>query len=381
MSSTDERKYWGFLLFQQVYGTASPGYLPALFSRNFTRCLGNQLASQDRYLHRAAEKTIKLVLDRAESEPTAAHAALRGLISSSDANMSFGQLTKTMEKLIGLTDDASLSRLFNELYAKLVRPGVMDEKNATSRRQAIIDQFACFLKSRQNTDTTRRQPTEDLNRLATQILEVFVKFSYFSIEAAHRDSDHAPVPRISEKTREMMKTRLSSCLSHIMSRYPNPTFFAYKVVDSIRFHESVKSLHSVLELTGTMRKSMANAWDMLDQVHKRATIEGEDEDDESDDRTFLDAFEFLCSLAILQVYNGDPDAVSILDELQSFYDLSRNKTYQQGSEVLIEVLLSFIAKPSQLFRRLAQQVFSVFAPQISPEGLQSMIKVCSPVLR
>ncbi|KAL8945559.1 MAG: hypothetical protein Q9183_008049, partial [Haloplaca sp. 2 TL-2023] len=94
---------------------------------NFLRCLGNQLAHKERYLHRAAEKTKKLVLDRAEAESAAASAALGGLLSASYPNGSHAldQLNRTriVERLIALTDDASLGRHFDQLYARLILQG------------------------------------------------------------------------------------------------------------------------------------------------------------------------------------------------------------------------------------------------------------------
>jgi DNA polymerase phi len=39
-------------------------------------------------------------------------------------------------------------------------------------------------------------------------------------------------------------------------------------------------------------------------------------------------------------------------------------------------LLSFASKPSQLFRKMSEQVFGAFADQVTADGLQSLISVC-----
>jgi DNA polymerase phi len=89
-------------------------------------------------------------------------------------------------------------------------------------------------------------------------------------------------------------------------------------------------------------------------------------------------------MTILQIYNGDGDAVSMLDELKFCYSkfLSHKQSDHQkapeASNALVEILLSFASKPSQLFRRMSDQVFNAFADQVTADGLQSLISVCPP---
>lgn len=93
------------------------------------------------------------------------------------------------------------------------------------------------------------------------------------------------------------------------------------------------------------------------------------------------AFTLLYSMTILQVFNGDTDAVSMLDELDFCYSKlwgkkkSDKEDQVDASNALVEILLTFASKPSQLFRRISEQVFGVFAPRITTDGLQSLISV------
>lgn len=95
------------------------------------------------------------------------------------------------------------------------------------------------------------------------------------------------------------------------------------------------------------------------------------------------AFKLLYSMTIMQVYNGDADAVSMLDELEfchnKFLGDKETKTEDAGdaSDALVEILLSFASKQSQLFRRMSEQVFGAFANQITENGLESLTSVCS----
>jgi DNA polymerase phi len=54
-TSSPERKYWGFQLFQKALPKIrNPQDLPFLFTKNFMRTWINHLSKSDRYLHKAA---------------------------------------------------------------------------------------------------------------------------------------------------------------------------------------------------------------------------------------------------------------------------------------------------------------------------------------
>lgn len=90
-------------------------------------------------------------------------------------------------------------------------------------------------------------------------------------------------------------------------------------------------------------------------------------------------------MTVLQVYNGDADAVSMLDELEFCYSKfvgdkkSKKEETSDASDTLVEILLSFASKQSQLFRRMSEQVFGAFADKVTETGLESLISVCSPL--
>jgi DNA polymerase phi len=82
---------------------------------------------------------------------------------------------------------------------------------------------------------------------------------------------------------------------------------------------------------------------------------------------------------VLQVYNGDADAVNMLDELKdSYHKLSEKKkpSTQGGAETLVEIILTLVAKPALLFRRIGPHVFSACCANINEPALESMTQVC-----
>src|SRR5271170_1036470 len=57
-SSSLERKFLGFQLFQMCLYTLNANLIPTIFSENCMRCMINHSLSGDRYLNKAAKKTV-----------------------------------------------------------------------------------------------------------------------------------------------------------------------------------------------------------------------------------------------------------------------------------------------------------------------------------
>ncbi|KAJ3350791.1 DNA-directed DNA polymerase [Entophlyctis luteolus] len=128
------------------------------------------------------------------------------------------------------------------------------------------------------------------------------------------------------------------------------------------------------------------------------------------------SFELLFLHVLLQVYTEPVDAVNILDELKSCADLvfseathtsavvgkskeapntvkdtrkrkaaeEENSDTEEESEgdgapnpvdVILDILLSFLAKPSALFRGVVENVFRVFCPMLTASGIELIFDV------
>jgi len=91
----------------------------------------------------------------------------------------------------------------------------------------------------------------------------------------------------------------------------------------------------------------------------------------------LHAFKLLISMTLLQVYNGEADAITLLDDLNDCYKsiFDDHGTKDHVFHVMIEIILSFASKPSMLCRILAEQIFSTFASKVSTEAFQSIFEI------
>lgn len=172
-------------------------------------------------------------------------------------------------------------------------------------------------------------------------------------------------PAISEKTRSIFRNRLNSAFAHLIS-------------DSNGFSYPCKLLQTLKPTAVDMDEDISAAKDkalgVIEKLMKKAK-KGAD-----NNKKPLQALAMLYALVIFQLYNGESDAVSLLDELKLCYDkLIRGKdnaeAKSEAAVVLVEILLSFMSKQSALLRKTALQAFIAFSSEITEEGLKLLIGV------
>ena len=97
-----------FLLFQNILqDSASYGkLLSSIFSHNLVRCLINHVQETDRFLNRAADKSLKILIRSVEIDPKLLVIILPRIIGGYGTyNFDKVTKTKTVEKLLSLVDD------------------------------------------------------------------------------------------------------------------------------------------------------------------------------------------------------------------------------------------------------------------------------------
>ncbi|KAF3899746.1 DNA-directed DNA polymerase [Trichophyton interdigitale] len=365
-ASSEERKYWGFLVFMKVLNEASIDVAGQIFTQNFMRCLMNQLAVEDRYLHKIAVKAAKSIQARTSKEPDFAYPALCGLMGPRGA-VNFDQITKVkvVEKIVADVSHTAIKQLMPFFEGLIVKPEA-DDKAAASRRQLIANFLQTIVKAFMT--SAKEDDSDELDSAVQVIILTLARYTYFSSDTAK--------PPISDATRELFRNKIMASLNIIISNQKRPSDIAYKVVQKIRdMEETGDSGKSIIDVSDSISESVHSAFKTLKKINKK----GKPEDGQQDQAA--QGLKLLYSLTILQVYNGDADAVSMLDELKMCYDkfLSHKKSNdeesEQASEALVEILLSFASKPSHLFRKMSEQVFGAFADKLTPTGLQSLLAI------
>ncbi|KAJ6113902.1 hypothetical protein N7523_007219 [Penicillium sp. IBT 18751x] len=368
-ASSDERKYWGFLLFNKVLNEGTPEQASQVFTKNLVRCLMNQLAVEDRYLHRMAVKASKAIPARVSREPSFAASAVRGLIQTS-GTLNFDQATKTktVEKIVSEANREALQEIVPMLEQFLSRPGTTDEKFASSNRNFVAHLLLSIVRSKATSGD--KDSEEDCQSVLEQILSTFVRFAYFKGDGAR---ELVPEPAFTQATQELLRNRINSSLNSLLASQKYASTIPYAVVRQIR--DGAKSGEYgkfIISIDDKLQASVKTAFKALKKLSSK---------EKKGEASSLSAFKLLYSMTVLQVYSGDADAVSMLDELEFCYtkflgdESSKKEDTSDASDALVEILLSFASKQSALFRRMSEQVFGAFADQVTENGLESLISI------
>ncbi|KAH7364707.1 DNA polymerase phi-domain-containing protein [Rhexocercosporidium sp. MPI-PUGE-AT-0058] len=353
-TASRERKFWGFLLFQKVVedATSYGKLLPSVFSHNLVRCLINHVQEKDRFLHRAADKSLKVLISAVEANPKLLVTILPCLIGGHGTyNFDRVTKTKTIERLLTFVGDNSATAVINILVEPALSVGD-DTKEAEMRRQMLGDYILNIIRKVNVTDESR-----NLDWIKETALPNLAKFAY--------GEDARCNPALSNKTRTLFRTRLMSSFGHLLSDlqgYTHPC-------DLLRSFSP-----DAVEMDEGITNAKDSAISTVEKILKRAKKAS------AETKAPLQALALLYSLVVFQLYNGESEAVSILDELKLCYNkLIRHKDTEDSdvdaSEVLVELLLSFISKPSALLRKVTQHVFSAFMGDMTAGGLQLMTDV------
>ncbi|CZR50234.1 related to DNA polymerase V [Phialocephala subalpina] len=357
-TASRERKFWGFLLFQRVVEDAQSfgKLLPSVFSHNLVRCLINHVQDEDRFLHRAADKSLKVLIQAAEAKPKLLETFLPHLISG-NGNYNFDRITntKTIERLLALVNEKTATSVI-EILVKPARSVAGSEPDqiaeADRRRQLLGDYLLNFIRKVNTADESA-----NFSWVSETALPTIAKFAY--------SEDEKCQPPLSDKTRGIFRNRLMSAFGHLLSNIKGYTYPCQLLTS---FAPDAILMDS--EISNTRDNAISTMEKILKKT-KKAT---------ETDKAPLQGLALLYSLVIFQLYNGESEAISILEELRLCYDkLIRHKDTEDSdadaSEVLVELLLSFISKPSALLRKVTQHVFGAFISDMTAGGLKLMTDV------
>lgn len=257
-ASSDERKYWGFLLLMKIIDESTLHRAEAVFTKNVVRCLMNQLAVEDRYLHRMAVKAAKTIQKRVSNEPPFAAIAVKGLLSGS---LQFDQITKTktVEKIVLEADAESLQIIIERLEHLIATPGIEEAKAAASSRQYLADLFVSVVR-------TRSPAGEEFTPVLQYILSILVRYAYFGGEQGGAN------PAISSASQELFRNRINSCLNSLISNIKDPAEVAYTVVRQVRdLQKSEEYGKFIIEIDGTIAESVDAAFKSLKKLSSKVS--------------------------------------------------------------------------------------------------------------
>lgn len=265
-SSSEERKYWGFLVFIKVLGECPLQLASVVFTKNLVRCLTNQLAVEDRYLHRMAVKAAKSIQARVAKDPEFAAASVIGLMGSA-GSVTFDQATKTktIEKIVVEANLDALKQIVPFFERLIASRGADDAKAAAASRQSLAGLLLSIVRSRASAND---ESQDGLQAVLEQILFTFVRFGYFL------PKDEAAVqPALTQQSQELFRNRISSCLNSLIANPKYATTLPYAVVKKIR--DAAKSEEYgkfIINMDETLRDSVKTAFKSLKKLSSMVSI-------------------------------------------------------------------------------------------------------------
>jgi DNA polymerase phi len=174
-------------------------------------------------------------------------------------------------------------------------------------------------------------------------------------------------PELSEKSRTVFRNRLVSAFAHLMSHSQGFVYPCDLLLDHNLTPDAIPMDGRISAAGDEGRRTMKIAYKKARKSTDR-------------EKKLWESLSLLYSLVIFQLYNGEADAVNLLSELKLCCDalIERSGRIEFGAEasvVLVEILLSLVSKPSALFRKVAEQVFTAFCNDFTEHSIRLMTDV------
>ena len=347
-SSSTERRSLGLQVFTLAIGSAPLSQLQSVCHPNIIRCILDQRADPNRYLFEAAKDSLNQLVSLAKQNPEAVSVLVRNLLFKGAVNFDQLSKTKTIESLIQYANKTVLKELVAAVSAGISNPATGIESQDEQRRRAFVDVLLSMVRSHKDSRTSLRPTLSDTDTESDSWLR----------DVLHALSAFAYDESSSSSSRSVFRARLMSCLNILMDP---PLEQATRAPVLAAWH-ALKYTAAKEGDNKTVKHAIKDAKSCLKSSYKRQSKSASSQ-----------VFSLLLALSILQVYNGEPDAVSVLEDLVACYRTEGES--DDSTTMLVELLLSFISKPSSLFRKLAEQVFAVLAPEITADSLQSLTDI------
>lgn len=161
---------------------------------------------------------------------------------------------------------------------------------------------------------------------------------------------------LSDKTKTILRQKLNAALARIVKR---PEDFS-------EFCSAIMSIDSSgVKMDDELQAELLEALEKLQELTSPKKTQ-------SDKSGAFQGLALLYAVAILQLYNEEPDAIELLNDLKQFYEKLVDQQKDDDGDVsalLVEILLAMFARPSSLMRQTAERVFEGFTSLVTSEAL------------
>ncbi|OAQ99546.1 hypothetical protein LLEC1_06025 [Akanthomyces lecanii] len=346
-NATDGQKFKGFMVFQKMLeGLADQkSKVAKLFSKNLLGCLMNQAAKEDRYLHRAAVKALKAIENTVAAHPKSLTTVLRSLLTDNGV-YTFDQRTssKTIDRLLQHSSATSEKKILEVLQLPIPSLSSQEEAQGKANLRAYVEYVSKVLNASGSAGSEKSSGKDSFGLYLQELSRM-----------AYSQPEDIPSELLTDQIRELCRSRLESSLSKLTRRADDFSGLctAIAAIDP-----------SSVDMDDDIKTAVDDALKRMRSLLKRKS-----KTDAA--KNVNEALATLHAISIFQLYNEDPDAMESLKDLAQYDDkLSKGDKTEGESELLVEILLAMVVRPSSLMRQVSQQVFEAFSSHISAGGLQ-----------
>ncbi|KAI0933631.1 hypothetical protein AcW1_005407 [Taiwanofungus camphoratus] len=387
-TTSPERKYWGFQIFQKALPRVNQGDMPMLFTKNFMRSWINHLSNSDRYLHKAARQVAMDIQTVVKENPTIGFTLILQL-TGVNGNRQFDRLTKTktVDSILASMDNDGIQNYINYLFKQVndkQDTDSVDIQAINARRAWIIDQLAALI---------RNGAIPKSDEWIQLILDWLVVHGMFIVT---KKSDKSPLialrglpsPSFSDELRQTCRDRLLSCLAELtgqttlirgadkIAKAPavasNGEFWVSRVLSTIEeLEKDTKHARSLVEVDEDEQRLRVKARQVTDRLRQ---VSG-------DRREAAKGAELLLSATLLYHHCADEVDSEVLENCidgasRMFPTENKKKkprksaTSQDDSnedealkpvDVLVDIVIGVLERATAYMRAVANQVFSLLS--------------------
>jgi hypothetical protein len=284
-----------------------------------------------------------------------------------------------IEPLLRNADEKAILIFSTMLQERFVSPGSpsaidSEDRDETSpkdyihnQRQRYLDQLLALVKN----------PKISKNgQWVSNLVQFIIRHGFFESV-----NGKGPVPSLSEATIEWCQERLRAIMCEFLandSKDSMPTVSI--VVDTFERLNKDSSLQLAVELSQEDKAALVTAEKLRKNVAKKLSNDSFCKDDKVQFR----AVQVLVLHLMVLIYLESEDIVTSIEELQECYTKminsvgSKKKSKDDNfapADVILDMLFSFLSRPSNLFRQLVDNVFSGICQNITPNALNLFIDV------
>ncbi|KAI8998993.1 DNA polymerase phi-domain-containing protein [Trametes punicea] len=402
-TSSPERKYWGFQIFQKALPRVSADDMPMLFTKNFMRSWINHLSNSDRYLHKAARQVAADIQNVVKSNPRTGFSLILQL-TGVHGSRQFDKLTKTktVESILTSMDNEGIQNYIDYLLKQVddePSSEPTDIQALNTRRAWVIEQLAALIRNGAIPKSDAWIQTI-LDWLAVHGLFIPTKKSEKSPILALRS---VPTPAFSEELRKNCRERLLGCLAELTAQTTlvkegdktakvtavasDGRFWVSRVLSTIRnLEQDAKHVRPLSEVDEEEAELRQKAYQLLDRL----------KDVSEDRREAAKGVELLLSSVLVHQYCAEEEDDAVTEALESCIDgassmfpaegkKSKKARKSMGEEkgkekelpapidVLVDAIIGFLEKGTAYMRAVANQVFTLLSGSVQESTIDLIL--------